>query len=103
MQLQDVEISFTGDITEQEDIARCLRHLILTPEGTYPMSRDFGISNDALALPLPAAHNIIAVDIVDKVTKYEPRVSVCEVSFKALSNTDAIDGKFIAKVVCTIG
>lgn len=103
MQLQDVEISFTGEITEQEDIAQCLRHLILTPEGTCPMSRDFGISNDALSLPLLAAQNSMAVEIVDKATKYEPRISVCEVSFMALGDTDAIDGKFIAKVVCTIG
>ena len=44
MQISDVQISFDGDSTELEDIARCVRNIILTPAGTCPLYRDFGIS-----------------------------------------------------------
>ena len=31
MQISDVQVSFDGDSTELEDIARCVRNIILTP------------------------------------------------------------------------
>ena len=52
MQISDVQVSFDGDSTELEDIARCVRNIILTPAGTCPLYRDFGISYDSVSHPV---------------------------------------------------
>lgn len=98
MELSDLEITFKEDLEEQEDIARCLRTLILTPAGTIPLCRDFGIDNSFLGRPIPAAQNALAVEIMDKAAIYEPRVTVTEVTSEA-----DIDGKITVKVVCSSG
>ena len=57
MQISDVQVSFDGDSTELEDIARCVRNIILTPAGTCPLYRDFGISYDSVSHPVQVAMN----------------------------------------------
>lgn len=103
MKLSDISVSFTPDVPAEQraDIERAVQHIVLTPKGTYPMCRDFGISNELLAMPLLAAQNTVAVEIIDQVQKYEPRIAVCEVTIQAASESDAVNGEFIAKVVCS--
>ena len=98
MTLKDVEFNVRGEIPVVEDILRCLRNLILTPVGTVPLDRDFGIDQSILGLPIDAAQSLLAVEIIDKVERYEPRVSVTEVELTA-----TIDGKITAKVVIESG
>jgi phage baseplate assembly protein W len=98
MTLKDVEFNVRGEIPVVEDILRCLRNLILTPVGTVPLDRDFGIDQSILGLPIDVAQSLLAVEIIDKVDRYEPRVSVSEVELTA-----NIDGQIIAKVVIESG
>ena len=98
MQLSDISISYQGDLTEVEDITRCLRTLIMTPVGTCPLDREFGVSQDPVSLPIPVAQNEMALEIISKIDRYEPRVTGCSIDFEA-----ADDGKFMLKVVCQIG
>lgn len=98
MTLKDVEFNVRGEIPVAEDILRCLRNLILTPVGTVPLDRDFGIDQSILGLPIDVAQSLLAVEIIDKVERYEPRVSVSEVELTA-----NIDGQIIAKVVIESG
>lgn len=98
MTLKDVEFNVRGEIPVAEDILRCLRNLILTPVGTVPLDRDFGIDQSILGLPIDVAQSLLAVEIIDKVDRYEPRVSVAEVKLTA-----SIDGKITAKVVIESG
>lgn len=98
MTLKDVEFNVRGEIPEAEEILRCIRNLIMTPVGTVPLDRDFGIDQSILGLPIDAAQSLLAVEIIDKVERYEPRVSVSEVELIA-----NIDGQIIAKVVIESG
>lgn len=98
MTLENVELEFEDTMEEAEDIMRCLRNLLLTPAGTIPLDRDFGIDNSFLGLPIDTAQSVLAVEIMDKVAKYEPRISVKEVEL-----TPSTGGGITAKVVITSG
>ncbi len=98
MTLKDVEFNIRGELTQQEDILRCLRSLIMTPAGTVPLDREFGIDNSILSQPIDVAESLIAVEIVEKVARYEPRVSAQAVSLFA-----DVNGQLTAKVVITGG
>lgn len=98
MILQDVEFNIRGELTQQEDILRCLRSLIMTPAGTVPLDREFGIDNSILSQPIDVAESLIAVEIVEKVARYEPRVSAQAVSLSA-----DVNGQITAKVVIASG
>ena len=98
MDLADVEIAFeygTGSEAEREEIIRCVRNIIMTPVGTCPLYRDFGINTSFVDYPIDVAQNMCAVEIMEKVERYEPRVSVSEVTF----STDELNGKLRAKAV----
>lgn len=90
----DFMIAPAADIDEREDVMRCLRTLLTTPAGTAPLVRDFGIDNSILDMPMNAAQNILAAEIMEKVDRYEPRVRVEAVEF-----TPSTDGRITAKVV----
>lgn len=94
MTLRNVDINIRGSMSEEEDVLRCLQNLIMTPAGTVPLDRDFGIDNSILGRSLDVAQSLLAVEIIDKVARYEPRASVTEVELS--TNTD---GQIIAKVV----
>ena len=98
MILQDVEFNIRGELTQQEDILRCLRSLIMTPAGTVPLDREFGIDHSILSQPIDVAESLIAVEIVEKVARYEPRVSAQAVSLSA-----DVNGQITAKVVIASG
>ena len=98
MTLKNVEFNIRGELTQQEDILRCLRSLIMTPAGTVPLDREFGIDNSILSQPIDVAESLIAVEIVEKVARYEPRVSAQAVSLSA-----DVNGQITAKVVIASG
>lgn len=101
MDLSNIDISFIyGDTpeAEREEIARNVRTILRTPVGTCPLYRDFGLDVSFMAdYPIGTAQNLVAVEIIEKVEKYEPRAVVTEVNFEA----DA-DGKLTAKAVVGI-
>ena len=66
--------------------------------GTCPLYRDFGIKMTFLDHPLDIAQNLFAVEAIEAVERWEPRVIVKEVIFEP-----DINGKFKAKVVIGYG
>ena len=98
MTLTDVDLNVIGDLDDLEEILRCVRTIIMTPAGTVPLDRDFGIDLDCLDMPAPIAQNALALEIVQKVETYEPRVKVSEASFYMTGN-----GQATAKVVLISG
>lgn len=101
MELKNIEVSFLyGDTpeAEREEIMRNVRTILRTPVGTCPLYRDFGIDISIMVdYPIGTAQNIAAVEIIEKVEKYEPRAKVTEVSFHADT-----DGQLRAKAVIRI-
>lgn len=101
MKLSDIEISFeygTGTETERREIERNIKAILSTPMGTCPLYRDFGLDFSTIDVPAPVAQNMLTVEIIDAIEKWEPRASVMDVSVKA-----GADGEMLAKVVIAIG
>ena len=83
-----VEYGFTSE--EFEDIKRCVENLYATRAGSQPLDREFGIDYDRIVgLPLDIAKNQLALEIIDKTERYEPRVVADSVNYIV----DAMSGK----------
>lgn len=101
MDLSNIEIAFAygeGDNPTRREILRNVRTLLSTPLGTCPLHRSFGIDTSILDNPTPVAENLMAVEIMDAVERWEPRVRVTDVTFKANDQ-----GGLETKVVITDG
>lgn len=71
-------------------IGRCLRNLYLTPAGSIPCDRDFGLSwagLDFIPSEMEAVHSL---ELIEKTDKYEPRVKVTGVEFAYLDNGETV-------------
>lgn len=67
---------------EFEDIKMCLETLLSIRAGSQPLDRDFGIDYDKIVgYPLDVAKNMISLEIIEKIERYEPRVAVDSVEF----------------------
>lgn len=83
---------------EAADVQRCLRTLYGTTAGTLALDRDFGLSQELLDLPLPAAQAAATAEIIEKTMRYEPRARVIDVAWTARPE----DGALTAKVRCEL-
>lgn len=76
---------------EFADIKLCLETLLSVRAGGQPLDREFGINLDGVAgYPLDVAKNMLALEIIEKVRIYEPRVEVDNVEFEANTNGQLI-------------
>lgn len=91
------EIIPTGNMTEAEDIIRCLTTLYGTTTGEQILDRDFGIDANIIDLPVNVAAARLAQEIIEKTEKYEPRAEVTEVS----PDWD-ITGTMVVKIYVTL-
>ena len=101
MDLSNIQISFAygeGDEAERREIMRNVQTILATPLGTCPLYRDFGLDISVLDAPIDVAQNLLAVEIMDAVDRWEPRVRVTDVTFTADEN-----GKLRTKVVLSDG
>ncbi len=80
--LNHIKVTFDYADGEAEDIKRCLETLYQTPEGTCPLDREFGLSQDLVGLPLDVAQNEFALEIIEKTERYEPRASIKDILFE---------------------
>ena len=94
--LANVEFNLREPMQDQDEILRCLNTLLTTPAGTVPLDRDFGIDNSLLGYSIDVAQSLLAMEIIDKVAKYEPRASVLEIELEPNA-----EGQVTAKVVIT--
>lgn len=87
-----------GQNTDQdtmEDIKECIDNILRIPEGSIPLSRGLGVSWESLSEITPDMENDYAVEIVEKIEKYETRVAVSEVTF----DYDNENGEVIVRIV----
>ena len=101
MDLSDIEISFDygGDSeSERREIVRNVQTIMTTPIGTCPLYRDFGLDVSALDYPLDIAQSLIAVAAIEAIEKWEPRVTVKDLTFQPDTS-----GQLKAKVVISSG
>lgn len=92
--LADIEVAVDGELAERDEIIRCIQNLALTPAGTVPLDRDFGLNIDFMGMPIETAKNLLAIELITKIDRYEPRASVKEVDM-----TGTMDGQIKVRVV----
>lgn len=101
MDLSGIQVGFEygeGSISLRKEIVRNIHTLLLTPIGTCPLYRDFGLDVSALDYPLDIAQNLIAVAAIEAIEKWEPRVTVKDLTFQPDTS-----GQLKAKVVISSG
>lgn len=102
MDLSGIEVGFEygdGDANLRKEIVRNVHTLLLTPVGTCPLYRDFGLDVTYLDFPPNIAKGLFTAAAIEAVERWEPRVRVSRVDFHA----DGADGKLGAKVVLAFG
>lgn len=79
-------IDLTGDgfsPEEYADIKQCLETLLSIQAGSQPLDRELGIDFEGIVgYPLNVARNMLSLEIIEKVNRYEPRVEVDSVQFE---------------------
>lgn len=101
MDLSGIEIAFEygwSDEAQRQEIIRNVQTLLATPIGTCPLYRDFGLNTTYLDRPLSIAQNLMVVEVIEAIEKWEPRVQVKEVTFEPDQ-----EGKLKTKVVIAGG
>lgn len=93
MGTEEFKIRAAGDIAEIDDISRCLSNLYSTRAGSIPLNRDFGLSWSSLDMTTPDCQSDFALEVISKTDKYEPRVTVTEVTFET-----SADGKVVPTI-----
>lgn len=83
-----VDLEGSGFSPEEfADIKQCLETLLSIRAGSQPLDRDLGIDFDsAVGYPLDVAKNMLSLEIMEKVRKYEPRVEVESVEYETSSD-----------------
>ena len=73
---------------EYADIKLCLETLLSIREGSQPLEREIGINYDGVVgYPMDVAQNMLSLEIIEKVGRYESRVDVDSIEYE-----DNIDG-----------
>ena len=68
---------------ELNDINECVSNLLSTIAGEQGLDRNFGIeTREIMDAPTEEAENLIALEIIEKIDKYEPRVEVDDIEFE---------------------
>jgi len=102
MDLSGIEVGFEygeDDTAVRKEIVRNIHTLLLTPVGTCPLYREFGIDVTYLDFPPNIAKGLFTAAAIEAVERWEPRVRVTDVNFEA----DGTEGKLKAKVVLSFG
>ena len=73
--------SFSED--ELNEINECVSNLLSTIAGEQGLDRNFGIeTREIMDVPTEEAENLITLEIIEKIDKYEPRVEVDDIEFE---------------------
>ena len=91
------QISFAPK-TLAEEVLQNVATILSTIKNTVPLFRDFGMSATFLDMPMPAAENLMIVEIFDAIQEYEPRAEILSISFVR----DELAGKIAPTVEVSI-
>lgn len=88
-------------VDAEEDIRQSIYLILMTRKGERAMLPDFGSSLHDYVFELPdqAAQNLIASEVVDALTRWEPRILDIEAE---LDESDLPDGKLVFTIRYTV-
>lgn len=94
--LFDFQLEFTFSDHWLADLDRQIALLLSTPEGSMPLERGFGITQDFVDRPPEVVKSLYTAEVTKKVSEFIPQVRVQEVVW-----LPAGQGHFRPKVVIT--
>ena len=77
------------------DIKECIDNILRIPEGSVPLARELGTSWRKLSEITPDIENEYAVELVEKIEKYEPRVAIESITF----DHEQSNGEIVVRIV----
>lgn len=95
--VKDPEIIDIAPKKDVNEILQNVRTILATTKGTIPLDREFGIDGSVIDMPTMQAQAYLTNEIFQAIRRYEPRVSIDNITFDG-----EISGKLIPKVVITI-
>lgn len=95
--VKDPEIIDIAPKNDVNEILQNVRTILATTKGTIPLDREFGIDGSVIDIPTMQAQAYLTNEIFQAIRRYEPRVSIDNITFDG-----EISGKLIPKVVITI-
>lgn len=95
--VKDPEIIDIAPKDDVNEILQNVRTILATTKGTIPLDREFGIDGSVIDMPTMQAQAYLTNEIFQAIRRYEPRVSIDNITFDG-----EISGKLIPKVVITI-
>lgn len=95
--VKDPEIIDIAPKNDVNEILQNVRTILATTKGTIPLDREFGIDSSVIDMPTMQAQAHLTNEIFQAIRRYEPRVSIDNITFDG-----EISGKLIPKVVITI-
>lgn len=95
--VKDQEIIDIAPKNDVNEILQNVRTILATTKGTIPLDREFGIDGSVIDMPTMQAQAYLTNEIFQAIRRYEPRVSIDNITFDG-----EISGKLIPKVVITI-
>nr|DAG59548.1 MAG TPA: lysozyme [Caudoviricetes sp.] len=89
-----LELNKTNDTALREELLSNAAAILTTLRGTNPQDRAMGlVSSDILGQNANRARCAYSIQAIEQIEKYEPRLSVTEISF------EVADSRLIPKVV----
>ena len=85
-----INIVHAGNELDIKRIDEELKALILSPEGTIPGSRNFGLAGEFLSRPPNEAVNIFAMELEEKVETFIPEITIANVEGNFRKDVDGM-------------
>lgn len=74
-----MNVVYTGNRTDAEDIVKCVGNIISSIKGTIPYARGVGIDDRVVSSPEASIEGIYMAEIEDQVAVWDERVLVDEI------------------------
>lgn len=78
----DLENDSRSGSERAAEILRNVALILATPQGSSPMYRDFGLPQDFLDKPIPAAKALMIARVREAIEEWEPGARVVNVTFQ---------------------
>lgn len=86
----DISKDLNLSLNEPDLVASVLQNIAIilkTTHGSCPMFRNFGLPQDHVGLPIPAAQQLLVAEIKTAIEEFEPRASVISVTFSSSTSS----------------
>lgn len=90
-----MNIVYTGNRTDAEDIVKCVGNIISSIKGTVPYVRNLGIDDRVVSSPEASIEGIYMAEIEDQVAIWDERVLVDEIELSR--NNARLDAEVTVK------